>query len=76
MWPLGDNVKWYWMAQIGGFNASDYTEYNQQLKKVVWTSKFKETTLYNLMFETEDQSIFQPAFSSTFGFVLIYKIQY
>ena len=76
MWPLGDNVKWYWMAQISGLNASDYTRYDSVARETVWTSKFKETTLYNLMFETADSTKFKEVFSSSFGFVLMYKIQY
>ncbi len=70
MWPLGDNVKWSWMAQIARLNVSDY------LAGATWTDKFKETTIYNLMFRTADPDHFQLAFSSTFGYVLIYRIEY
>jgi len=76
MWPLGENVKWYWMAQIAGLNASDYVVYNQAYKQQLWTAKFKETTLYNLMFEKADPEHFELVFYSSFGFVLIYKIKY
>jgi len=76
MWPLGDNVKWYWMAQIAGLNASDYTVYNQASGQQLWTEKFKETTLYNLMFEKADPNHFELVFYSSFGYVLIYKIKY
>ena len=76
MWPLGDNVKWHWMAQIAELNTSDYLEYSPTYEDMVWTQRFKETTIYNLMFQGVDTERFQLAFYSTFGFVLIYKIIY
>jgi len=76
MWPLADNVKWEPMAQIAGLNISDYMEYNSAYG-YLWTEKFKETTIYNLMFEEADGAHFQLAFRSSYlGYVLIYKIEY
>jgi len=76
VWPLGDNVKWHWMAKIAGLNASDYLEYSEALGDTVWTDKFKETTIYNLMFGEADTEHFQLAFYSIYGFVLIYRVIY
>jgi dolichyl-diphosphooligosaccharide--protein glycosyltransferase len=77
MWPLADNVKWEPMAQIAGLNISDYIEYSSIYRETLWTEKFKETTIYNLMFEEADSGHFQLVFRSPFlGYVLLYKIKY
>jgi len=81
MWPLADNVKWEPMAQIAELNVYDYMEYNSAYGQWIWTEKFKETTIYNLMFGKEysehfDSEHFQLAFKSYLGYVLIYKIEY
>jgi dolichyl-diphosphooligosaccharide--protein glycosyltransferase len=77
MWPLADNVKWEAMEQIAGLNLSDYITYNSANGQTVWTEKFKETAIYNLMFEQADPGHFQLVFRSSYlGYVLIYKIKY
>ena len=69
-WPLGDNVKWYWMAKIAGLNETDYFSGNR------YTEKFLNTTLYRLMHRQADPAHFKLAFSSEYGFVLVYEIEY
>jgi asparagine N-glycosylation enzyme membrane subunit Stt3 len=77
MWPLADNVKWEPMAQIAELNISDYIEYSSTYRETLWTEKFKDTTIYNLMFEEADPGHFQLAFRSSYlGYVLLYKIKY
>lgn len=69
-WPFGDNVKWSWMAQIGGLNVSDY------IGEQTYSEKFLETTLYNLMNMRAETNYFNLVFSSEHRFVLVYKIVY
>ena len=69
-WPFGDNVKWIWMASIGGLNETDYFEGNQ------YSGKFLQTTLYNLMKGQADSDHFKLAYSSEHGFVVIYEVNY
>jgi len=69
-WPFGDNVKWAWMASIGGLNESDYFDGNR------YTDKFTQTTLNNLMNRRADPDLFRLAYSSEHGFVLIYEVDY
>ncbi|RLI08486.1 hypothetical protein DRO42_06255 [Candidatus Bathyarchaeota archaeon] len=69
-WPFGDNVKWWWMARIGGFNETEYISERQ------YTEKFMQTTLYKLMHRQADPAHFRLVFASEYGFVLVYKIEY
>jgi len=71
-WGYGDNAKWRWMVNIGGFNESDYIDFQTGQYK----DKYYETTIYNLMYRKANSDYFKLAFASDYNYVLVYKIVY
>lgn len=68
----GDEVKWQWMVQIGGLDLNDYVNYTAG----VYKEGFRQSTLYNLMFEGNTGGLFDLVYKSENGFVLIYEVKY
>jgi len=74
-WPYGLNVKWSWMVQIGKLNMSDYIDPNTYSNKLGQTEVGRQSVFYRLMMETPDPP-FIPVFSSDFGFVKVFEVDY
>ncbi|MEM2137013.1 MAG: hypothetical protein QXI93_03560, partial [Candidatus Methanomethylicia archaeon] len=85
----GDFVKSYWMAKIAGLNVTDYMTYNSMYGTYLPTGpKASEATLYRLIFNTRSEmwsawgmnipkpKNFELIFSSSNGFVFVYKVNY
>lgn len=68
----GDEVKWQWMVQIAGLDIDDYVNYTAG----VYNDGFLQSTLYKLMFKVDTGGLFELAYKSENGFVLIYEVKY
>jgi len=68
----GDEVKWQWMVQIAGLDLNDYIDYEQRTYK----DAFTDSLLFKLMYQAPPFDVFEPAYVSEHGFVLIYKVNY
>jgi dolichyl-diphosphooligosaccharide--protein glycosyltransferase len=75
-WPYGDNAKWPQMARIAGIDLAPYYTYDSTSGSYVYTEAFANTTIARLMYGIADTNHFKPAYQSTMGWVLIYKVEY
>jgi hypothetical protein len=64
------------MAQIGGFNVTEFYERNPTTGSYSYTSAYTNATLVRLMFGTASPDHFKLEYASDYGFVLIYKVEY
>jgi len=81
-YPVGDNVKWRWMARIAGLNVSDYWSHRRP------TERFVGTVIYRLMYHgmylytgTHSEAArppehFELVYHSSHFYVLVYKVVY
>jgi asparagine N-glycosylation enzyme membrane subunit Stt3 len=75
-WPAGDNGKWLWMIQIGGFNVSDFITLNIETMEEEFTERALNSTLFNMMYGNFDTEHLVPVFISEYGFVRVFRIEY
>ena len=75
-WPLGDNAKWGRMAEIAGYNMTNFFIQDTTTGQIFYTELYTNSTIARLMYKTADPAHFELVFESNFGFVKVYKIEY
>jgi len=71
----GDQRKWTAMAVIAGLNITEYSYQDPETYEFVYTDKYDNSVL-NKLLRKEQTDHFELVYSSTYSFVLVYKINY
>jgi hypothetical protein len=69
---VGDDVKWSWMVQIGRLDLNEYLNTTTGEYK----DKYFDSTIARLMYRIADNQYFESVYTSSNGYVMVYKIHY